>query len=183
MKAPLLLMLVLVVAGCQPKGTEPASVAGGDSTSPVIEGSTANAAESSDPDFGDYSSSYLTTKAWESLAKKDLGLTLAYTNECITRYLSEAVEMQEALTEPVSTDDKEAVLSKWALNDVGTCYFIQGQAYEADGKAAEAMEAYQTLLDKVAFAQCWDNNGWFWKPADAAAKQAKMLEFELLDAE
>ena len=63
------------------------------------------------------------------------------------------------------------------------CVFHPAVPKSSSIASVEAMASYKTLLEKVSFAQCWDPNGWFWKPADAAKKQVKMLEFEVLDAE
>jgi hypothetical protein len=134
-------------------------------------------------DLGDKSSATITGKAWESFGAKKYDETVKYANACIKLYEKEAIEMQASLTEPVDSSDKDAVHSKWALNDVGTCYFIIGQALEAQDKKAEAAEAYKQLVKKVSFAQCWDPQGWFWKPADAAKKQIKILELEAADDE
>lgn len=141
------------------------------------------AAQGEELDFGDHSSQTITTKAWESLTAKKYDDTIVFAKKCIKLHEKAAVEMQKELKEPVPADDKDAVSSKWALNDVGTCYFILGQALEKQDKKAEAMAAYKQLLKKVAFAQCWDPQGWFWKPADAAKKRIKVLEFEMLDDE
>ncbi len=86
--------------------------------------------------------------------------------------------MQKELKAPVSADDKEAVQKKWALNDVGTCLFIMGQALEKQDKGKEAITAYKKLVEKVPFAQCWDPKGWFWKPATAARTRIKALELD-----
>jgi hypothetical protein len=134
-------------------------------------------------DLGDSSSQTITGKAWESLGAKDYDNTIKYARACIKRYEKEAIATQESLTEPIESSDKDAVSSKWALNDVGTCYFIIGQALEAQDKKAEAADAYKQLLKKVSFAQCWDPQGWFWKPADAAKKQIKVIELETADDE
>jgi tetratricopeptide (TPR) repeat protein len=161
---------------------EPADVAAEKkATEKVVE----EAGEKSEPklDFGDYSSEAITTKAWESLDAKKYDDAIAYAKACIEKYEAEAVTMQEEMTEPVSTDDKEAVFKKWALNDVGACYFIMGQSLEKQDKGAQAIEAYQQLLDKVSYAQVWDTQGWFWKPADAAKKQIKILEFDVMESE
>ena len=103
---------------------------------------------------------------------------MAYAKKCVELYEKEAVDMQKELKEPVKGDDKEAVGKKWALNDVGTCLFIMGQAYEKQDKPKEAVAAYKQLREKVAFAQCWDPKGWYWKPADAAKDRLKALEFD-----
>ncbi len=130
-------------------------------------------------DLGDYSSSAITGKAWEASNAKNNDLAIAYADKCIEMFGSKAVEMQKALTAPPT--EKEQVFAQWALNDVGTCYFIKGQALEAQGKKKEAAAAYKYLADTLAFAQCWDTKGWFWKPADAARDKAKKLEFDALN--
>lgn len=132
-------------------------------------------------DFGDHSSATLTTKAWDALNAKNHDNAVAYASKCIEMYEKEALAMQGALTEAVPSDDREAVSSKWALNDVGTCLFILGQSLEAQGKGKEALEAYRKLVDTLSFAQCWDPQGWFWKPADAAQVKVKALEFDALE--
>jgi hypothetical protein len=91
---------------------------------------------------------------------------------------TKAVEMQAGIKEPIDTKDKEKVFANWALNDVGTCYFILGQALEKSGDKKGALEAYKTVSEKFPDAQCWDPKGWFWKPADAAKGKLKALEFD-----
>jgi len=126
-------------------------------------------------DFGDYSSAGLTGKAWEALKVKDLEAVLAYTNKCLEMYKDKAKEMQESLTE-YAWESQDKVFSYWALNDVGTSLFIQGEAYRDAGKPEEAKKAYKKLVDEYFYAQCWDPQGWFWKPAEAA--QQKLDEME-----
>ena len=127
----------------------------------------------SNADFGDSSSEQLTGKAWAALQSNNLDDVLTYTNKCIQQYGSKAKEMQDSLTE-YPWESKEKIFSYWALNDVGTSLFIQGEAYRAAGKMDEAKKAYKQLIDEYFYAQCWDPQGWFWKPAEAA--QQKMDE-------
>lgn len=141
--------------------------------------SPAPAAAAPKLDLGDYSSSAIAGKAWDAVHAHDDGLAIAYADKCIEMFGSKAVEMQKALTAPPT--EKEAVFAQWALNDVGTCYFIKGQALEAQGKKKDAAAAFKYLSDNLAFAQCWDPKGWFWKPADAARDKAKKLEFDALN--
>jgi hypothetical protein len=130
------------------------------------------------PDFGDFSSETLTTKAWDAYNAKNFANAKAYAQKCADQFKDKAVEMQKALTAPATV--KEEVFKSWALNDVGTCYFILGQSLEAEGKGKEALGAYKFLVDHLSFAQCWDAKGWFWKPADTARERVKVLEFEAL---
>ena len=44
---------------------------------------------------------------------------------------------------------------------------------------AEAAAAYKEVVNNYLYAQCWDTNGWFWKPAEAA--QQKLVELEVLN--
>lgn len=129
-------------------------------------------------DFGDFSSAAITNKAWQASEAKDFAAVDGYTSKCIEMFKTQAVEQQKALKEPPT--DKDVIFAQWALNDVGTCYFIRGQALEKQGKNKEAIEAYKFLVDNLAFAQTWDPKGWFWKPAGAAAGRIKALEFDSL---
>ena len=124
-------------------------------------------------DFGDSSSEQLVAKSWAALKDNKLDDVLTYTNKCLELFGQKAKEMQESLTEyPV---EKEKVFSYWALNDVGTCLFIQGEAYKGDGKNEEAVKSYKKVIDEYSYSQCWDPQGWFWKPAEAAQKKIDEL--------
>jgi hypothetical protein len=132
-------------------------------------------AEDEKLDFGDGSSSTLTTKAWQALEAKKFADALAFTAKCREKWEEKALEMQKSLTAAVPAEEQEKVRALYALNDVGTCYFIRGRALEALGKKKEAIEAYQFLVKKLAFAQCWNPEGFFWKPADAATERLEEL--------
>ena len=125
-------------------------------------------------DFGDYSSSFLTTQAWKALLADDLDTVNAYTNKVIELYAGKAKQMQESMTE-YAWESKDKIFSFWALNDVGTSLFIKGEAYKKAEKNKEAKEAYKQLVDNYFYAQCWDPKGWFWKPAEAAQEALNAL--------
>lgn len=132
-------------------------------------------------DFGDYSSETLTTKAWQALNQNDLDAVLAYTNKCITSFQNQAKIMQASLKEfpwgETKEKEKENIFKYWALNDVGTCLYIQGEAYRKAGNPVEAKRAFDRVIEEFSFAQCWDPKGWFWKPVDAAReKLAEMTQ-------
>jgi hypothetical protein len=126
-------------------------------------------------DFGDFSSATLTTKAWGALESKNYSAVTGYTGKCIDSFKAQAVQMQSTLKEPAP---KEKANEYWALNDVGTCYFILGKALDDQGDKKGAIAAYKFLVDNLSFAQCWDPKGWFWKPADAARKRLTELQFD-----
>ena len=116
-------------------------------------------------DFGDYTSQTLTTKTWESFTKNDAKGVELYTKKCIEIYEGDAKKQQAALTEFAP---KEKVFNYWALNDVGTCYFILGDSLLAQKRYQEAKAAFDRVVNDFGFAQCWDPKGWSWKVAVAA---------------
>ncbi len=118
-------------------------------------------------DFGDYSSSFLTTQAWKALGDNDVEGVNTYVNKVVELYAAKAKEMQESLAE-YPWESKEKIFEYWALNDVGTSLYIKGESLKKSGKGKEAKDAYQKLVDEYFYAQCWDPKGWFWKPAEAA---------------
>lgn len=128
-----------------------------------------------DLDFGDYRSETLVVKAWKALDEEALEEVLVYTDKCIKLYSPEAAKMQKSLKGYPEGSDEE-IFAQWALNDVATAYFIQGEAYRKRGETAKARQAFQKIIDEFSYGQCWDPKGWFWKPADAAANQLNSLE-------
>jgi len=126
-------------------------------------------------DFGDSKSSTLTGKAWGALGSKDYVSLKGYTEKCIELYKAQAITQQASLKEAAPADKANEY---WALNDVGTCYFLQGKALDDQGDKKGALAAYKFLAENLSFAQCWDTNGWFWKPADAARKRLVEIQFD-----
>jgi len=124
--------------------------------------------------YGDFKSETLASKAWAALAEGDLDAVLAYTNKCIELYGSEAKKMQASLDAYPQGDD-EKIFSYWALNDIATSLFIQGEAYRKAHKKEKAMDAYEKVVQEYTYGQAWDPKGWFWKPAEAAKEKFEML--------
>ena len=129
-------------------------------------------AASGEYDFGNFSSETLASKAWGALSQADYAGVEAYTMKGISLYETKALEQQASLTD-VAPKDK--AFNYWALNDVATCYFILGKARLAQGRIKEAQDAFQTVIDRFAYAQCWDPKGWFWKVAQGASDQLSIL--------
>lgn len=127
-------------------------------------------------DFGNYSSSFIAGQAWKTLeeVEDEKSAVFSYVNKVLELYEVKAKEMQDSLTE-YPWQSREVIFNYWALNDVGTCLFIKGEAYKRIGKNKEAKEAYQKLIDDFFYSQCWDPQGWFWKPAEAAQEAVDAL--------
>jgi hypothetical protein len=147
---------------------------------PVLTSVPARAQDAAAPakyDFGDFSSATLTGKAWKAFESKNFAAVAVYTAKCQEMFGAKALEMQKSLSAPAP---KDSANTYWALNDVGTCYYILGKSLEEQGKKKEAITPYKFLSENLAFAQCYDTKGWFWKPADAAKERVKALEFDAL---
>ena len=120
-------------------------------------------------------SSSLTSQAWDALAAKDFVTAKAKIERCQSLFGEKASEMQTSLSVVPGPDTAKDF---WALNDVGTCVFILGKVYEAEGKSAEAITAYQDVIKNYPMSQCWDKQGWYWQPAVAAKERLTVLTFD-----
>lgn len=120
-------------------------------------------------------SSSLTAQAWDALAAKDFTTAKAKIERCQSLFGEKAAEMQIALSVVPGPDTAKEF---WALNDVGTCTFILGKVYEAEGKTTEAITAYESVIKNYPMSQCWDKQGWFWQPAVAAKERLTALTFD-----
>lgn len=128
-------------------------------------------------DFGDYTSEFLTTRAWEMLASSEFEKALIYSQKCIELYENEARKQQDSLSQFAAKAD---AFNYWALNDVGTCYFIRGESYLKSGDHVRARDQFQYLVDNFSFAQCYDTKDFFWKPAvTARGKIAKISAMDI----
>lgn len=123
-------------------------------------------------DFGDYTSEYLTNKVWEGLDKKDYARVEVYAQKCILLYQEQAKSQQNSLRDFAANS---FIPYFWALNNVGTCYFILGEAYLAQKRYEDAKGMYQEVIDNYSYARCWDPRGWFWKVAEDAKQRLKKI--------
>lgn len=128
----------------------------------------------------DLTSQALTAKAWKALGAGDAEPALEAAGKCVELHAAEAGRQQADLDDFLPPEQGH---DAWALNDVGTCLFIAGQAHEKAGRTGEAVAAYRRLVDDYRFCQCWDEKGWFWKPAQAAADRLEALDFDKALAE
>lgn len=126
--------------------------------------------------YGDFSSQTLVAKAWEALNSNNLDAVLAYTNKCLELYEEEAKTMQASLSDFPRGSKEEIITQWWALNDVATALYIQAEAYNKAGKAEEAKEVYSKVISEFTFGQCLGEEGWFWKPSEAAKEKLDKLE-------
>lgn len=124
-------------------------------------------------DYGDYTSVTIMVKAWDALGEGEYADAVKFTEKCAELYEEEARKMQAALSAKPSID---VVNDYWALNDVGTCYFIRGEALLKLRKKTEALAAFKVVRDDLYYAQAWDPKGWHWSPSDAAYPKISMIE-------
>ena len=129
-----------------------------------------------DLDYGNMTSTFIVQQMWHSLTKNNLKEVIAYDMKLEHLYSQEAKNMQKALKDYPSGSSNDEIFKYWALNDVGTGSFILGEAYRMSNKNDDAIKAYSKVSSDYLYAQCWDPQGWFWKPAEAA--QQKIAEIQ-----
>lgn len=121
-------------------------------------------------DFGDHSSSFLTAQAWQAYNNGDDDAAKAYVDRVIELYLEPALQMQSGLTQLPAGTVEDVNSAYWALNDVGTSYYIRGKVYLRQKKPLAARMAFQTIVSDLSYAQWWDpaGKGSFFQAARAA---------------
>jgi hypothetical protein len=125
----------------------------------------------------------LTTEAWQYLGKNDYNGAISKAEECTSSFRSSAEKIQNHLlsanevlppTGSVSDEMKKTIFNRGLLNDVATCYFIMGKAYQGKKDLDSAAIAFQNAKS-LTYARTWDPNGWFWSPSEAATKELKRM--------
>jgi hypothetical protein len=120
----------------------------------------------------------LTVDAWAAFNKGAWEMAAAKAGKCIREFGAQALRDQVQLEKAkvpkppigaVSESDKNGILRRGLLNDVGTCLFIKARALHELGRNDEATRFYQAAT-KLTYARCYDPswNG-LWSPAEAAA--------------
>lgn len=126
----------------------------------------------------------LTNQDWEAFNSGDYERAISRADKCINEFLCGAERKQDQLTKEnaplpptgqVSDGEKTAIFAMGLLNDVATCLYIKGRSLESQGKKQEAINAYKAA-SKFTYASCWDPQGWFWSPAEAALDRLSALK-------
>ena len=125
--------------------------------------------------YGDMTSNFLVQQMWQVLHDKNLSAVIGYDMKLERLYRGEALNMNKTLKEYPAGDSSD-IFKYWALNDVGTGMFIVGEAYRMSNKNDEATRAYNKVASDYLYAECWDPQGWFWRPAEVA--QQKIVEIQ-----
>lgn len=122
--------------------------------------------------------------AWDAFNSSKYAQSMRYADECINEFSARAMREQKSLEEsrvgipPTgavdSPNDRRKIFDHWAVNDVATAYFVRGQAAERLHTQLKetkykllAIESYKSA-SRLTYGRCWDPQGWFWSPAEAA---------------
>jgi len=109
------------------------------------------------------SSQELVRKAWEASGNNDLEKVTSIAEQCRERFGAEARRLQSELSGFPQRGEEERYQ---ALNDVGTCLFIEAEALMKNGKTEEAIALFQKAVDEYKWSQAWDPRGWYWSVAE-----------------
>ena len=122
---------------------------------------------------GDYPGCVLQVRAWDALGAGEHEVAVRFADACARLDEDEARRQQGSLSAKPSDDD---VMKYGVLNNVGTCYFIKGEALAKLDKTAEALSAFKAVVNDFSYAKAWDPQGWYWTVADAANESIAKLE-------
>jgi hypothetical protein len=131
-------------------------------------------------------------KAWYEYNKKNYSEAITAADDCIDDFGPKATKEQSQLTTQnvknpptgavQSGADKQQIFERWAVNDVSTAYFVKGRSAEYLYKKQKlpkykvtAEEAYRGAI-KLSYGRCYDPQGWFWSPAEAAQERLDALK-------
>lgn len=139
----------------------------------VAQDKLAMADAGADMDFDNYDSNTMVQKTWAAFNKKDWDSVIIYVKKLEDLYGDKAREMQRTMKgyRDDSWKRDRTSFNYWALNDVGTGVFILAETYLKMGRKQEAREAYSRVVNDFYYAQCWDRQGWFWRPSEVAQKR------------
>jgi tetratricopeptide (TPR) repeat protein len=119
-----------------------------------------------------------TTAAWDTFKSGKYALAITNADLCIDEFQGQADLLEKALEKdkpdlptgrPPNGEIKEKIFANGLLNDVASCLFIKGRAFEKLGHKEEAKKAFEQAK-QYPYARAWDpDQELFWSPAEAAA--------------
>ncbi len=115
----------------------------------------------------------LITAARQAMDQQNFDQAIQYARQCVEKHQEQAMVEQSFLKGFPPTDEWQKYQ---ALNDVGTAYFIQGEAYLKQGKKEEAAVAFQAVVEQYSYSQWWDPRGWYVKAAEESRYKLEKLE-------
>ena len=127
-------------------------------------------------------------KAWKAFGEENYEDAIKHCDECIETFGEAATKMQSELEAAgnkngsfpsgvPSEEMKDKIFSNWAVNDVSTAYYVRGLAaekhYRATGDKTYKEMAKESFKETCSFpfGRCWDEQGWFWSPCEAAQEK------------
>jgi tetratricopeptide (TPR) repeat protein len=121
----------------------------------------------------------LTKQAWDDFNKGDYERAIKSAEQCVSGFQVSAEKIELEITQRGTNGSETGlldkthsvlVLSRGPLNDVGTCYFIIGDAALKLNRIQAAVDAFRSA-SKYNHARAYDGKGSFWSPAEAAREK------------
>ena len=121
--------------------------------------------------------------AWEEYKDENFDLAITAGDECVGKFGETATSMETNLvgkplppTGKVLPAVRESIFQNGVLNDVATCYWVKGQAWESKGDTASARKAYDSTV-LLPHARTFDPKGdLFWSPAEEATNRLSAIK-------
>lgn len=120
-----------------------------------------------------FASTEVVERGWTALEAGNTFIAHRVATQCIERNYTAALRLEEERC-------REAGVYRYRryypLSDEAECLFLEGKAFEAEGKDRSAIMVYQRLIDHFPSAMIDDVGGWRWCPADEARRIIKRLK-------
>lgn len=117
--------------------------------------------------------------AWAASGQRNYDRLDELVSACLAHYQNEADLLQAEL---VDFPDRKESEKYQALNDVGTCLFIQAEAVMNQGKTQEAIKKFEYIIERYPFSQSWDPRGWYWSVKEKSEASIDVLTGNVQDA-
>lgn len=117
------------------------------------------------------SSEMLTSSGWDALNAGRPSDCLLYARTCLALYLEAGAEQNREKGRFINwelgdSDDSKAETTRfWALNDAAACEWMVLTVCLRAGDRGSAEAAAKAIRSRLSWAEIWDAQGWFWKPA------------------
>jgi len=96
-------------------------------------------------------------------------IVLQWSDEAKQQQAQKQIDNCDYTPKPDNEEEVDAFWKEyWALNDVGTAWFMRGEILRKQGNCVEAVIAYETVIKEYSCAYAWDPRGWYWSVAKGA---------------
>jgi cellulose synthase/poly-beta-1,6-N-acetylglucosamine synthase-like glycosyltransferase len=112
----------------------------------------------------------LMSSAWDFVDRQDYGNSIGYALKVTNLYASEAGLQQELLRNKVDSRTKNNYDKYWALDAVGSAYFLIGKAYYEQNDKENSKKFFDMVTSQYEDSYIRDRDGKYWRISESIRK-------------